>query len=183
MYTMDAFLTDLNLVLAETQDESQILQRVAPLAKRVAMEKSWMAQKLFEADAAQGFGSHPLHEGPDHTPFVTAVCWLAGRGAPPHNHGTWAVVVGIEGEERNIFWERMDDGSKSGKADLQQVGESICSPGAVLTMTSNTIHEVRNTATKSSLSFHVYGRPLNATGRLQFDAKKHTEAPFIVKFD
>ena len=30
-----------------------------------------------------------------------ALAWLPGRGTPPHDHGTWAIVVGVEGEERN----------------------------------------------------------------------------------
>jgi predicted metal-dependent enzyme (double-stranded beta helix superfamily) len=34
----------------------------------------------------------------------------------PHNHGTWAVVAGVYGPERNAFWKRLDDGSRPGCA-------------------------------------------------------------------
>ena len=182
-YKLDQFLLDLNGILAQSISEAAILARVAPLALRAAQDKSWLTSKLCEADQEQGFGSHPLHMGPDNTPFVTALSWLPGRGAPPHNHGTWAVVVGVEGEELNVFWKRLDDGSKPGYADLRPFGEKRCCPGDVMMMPSGTIHEVRNETDRVSLSFHVYGRPLNETGRKQFDAKKHTEAPFIVKFE
>ncbi len=182
LYKLEDFLVDLQRVLVDSSNESEILERVAPLALRAAQDRTWLTLRLYEADPDQGFGSHPLHMGPDHTPFVTALSWLPGRGAPPHNHGTWAVVVGVEGEERNLFWKRTDDGSKPGYAELRQAGEKKCKPGDVLKMPSGTIHEVRNDTDQISLSFHVYGRPLNSTGRKQFDAANHTEAPFIVKF-
>ena len=181
-YTLEAFLTDLGSVLATAATEPEILSRVAPLAKRVALAKSWLTPRLYEADEEQGFGSHVLHQGPDYTPFVTVLSWLPGRGAPPHNHGTWAVVVGIDGEECNTFWERADDCSKPGHAELRKAGERDCGPGDVLAMPTGTIHQVRNKSNQTSLSFHVYGRPLNSIDRSQFNADDHTESPFIVKF-
>jgi predicted metal-dependent enzyme (double-stranded beta helix superfamily) len=181
-YPFGQFLADLNAVLARTRDEAEILEAVAPLAACVARDKLWLTPRVYEADSKQGFGSHPLHQGPDFTPFVTALSWLPGRGAPPHDHGTWAVVVGVEGEERNLFWKRTDDRSRPGHADLEPAGERRCGPGDILKMPSGTIHEVRNESNRVSLSFHVYGRPLNSTGRKQFDTARHTEAPFLVKF-
>ena len=176
IYTLEAFVTDLGSVLSTATTEPEILSRVAPLAKRVALEKTWLTPRLYEADGEQGFGSHPLVHGPDFTPFITVLSWLPGRGAPPHNHGTWAVVVGIDGEECNTFFERLDDCSKPGYAELRKKGERVCQPGDVLAMPSGTIHEVRNKSDRTSLSFHVYGRPLNSTGRVQFNAEDHTEA-------
>ena len=58
-----------------------------------------------------------------------------------------------------------------------------CQEGDVLPMTSDTIHSVINESARTTLSFHVYGCPLTATGRSQFDPRKHTESPFLVKFD
>jgi predicted metal-dependent enzyme (double-stranded beta helix superfamily) len=181
-YTLDDFLSDLRKVLAETTSEPEILSRVASLARRVALARSWMTARLYEADPEQGFGSHLLHQGADHTPFVTVVSWLPGRGAPPHDHGTWAVVVGVEGVERNSFWERVDDHSKPGHAELRQTGGKDCGPGDVLAMPSGTIHGVKNESGSITLSFHVYGRPLNATGRSKFDPASGTESPFVVRF-
>ena len=46
---------------------------------------------------------HVLHEESDHRLAVFAVSWLPGRGVPPHDHGTWAIVVGVDGPEKNLF--------------------------------------------------------------------------------
>jgi hypothetical protein len=29
--------------------------------------------------------------------WVVAASWLPGRGAPPHDHGTCAIIVGVDG--------------------------------------------------------------------------------------
>jgi predicted metal-dependent enzyme (double-stranded beta helix superfamily) len=182
-YTLEQFLADLGRVVTEESNEHAILARVAPLVQRVARDRAWLNGRHYEADPVQGFGSHVLYQAGDHSPFVTVVSWLPGRGAPPHDHGSWAVVVGVDGAEENTFWRRLDDGSKSGYANLDRVSTTDCREGDVLPMPSGTIHSVRNASDRTTLSFHVYGRPLNSTGRHQFDPEKHTESPFVVRFE
>jgi predicted metal-dependent enzyme (double-stranded beta helix superfamily) len=41
---------------------------------------------------------------------VFLVSWLPNRGTTPHKHKTWAVVVGMEGAEQEISYDRLDDG-------------------------------------------------------------------------
>ena len=65
-----------------------------------------------------------LHEENDHTNAVFLLSWLPDRGTPAHDHGTWAVVAGIEGEEKETMWQRNDDGSKPGNADLEKGTEA-----------------------------------------------------------
>jgi predicted metal-dependent enzyme (double-stranded beta helix superfamily) len=36
-----------------------------------------------------------------------------GKETPPHNHATWAVIVGIEGEELNKLYTRHDNGANN----------------------------------------------------------------------
>ena len=72
-----------------------------------------------------------LHEEPDYTLFVIAAAWLPGRGVAPHNHGTWAVVAGVDGLERNASWKRLADGSHPGYAKIAKVTEKDFGPGEV----------------------------------------------------
>lgn len=55
-----------------------------------------------------------LHVELDNSLFIVVDSWLPGRGVRPHHHGTWAVVDGVKGTERNVFWERTDGGSRPG---------------------------------------------------------------------
>ena len=48
-------------------------------------------------------------------------------------------------------------------------------------MKTGEIHSVENRTQETTLSFHVYGRHLNHTGRSQFDIENGLEIPFIIE--
>ena len=180
-YSLSDYVTDLRAITRETQDDEAILQRARPLAKRMVFSKSWLHDHYYKCDEEQGFGVHLLHEEPDHTLAVFVVAWLPGRGTPPHDHGTWAVVAGVDGAERNIFWKRLDDGSRAGYAELEQNGERTYVDGEVVAMLPGEIHTVRNETDAITLSLHTYGKHVTFNERSQFDPEKHTATPFLVK--
>ena len=182
-YTLERFIEELRHVATEAIDEKQLLSRVRPLAHRLAVSKSWLRQEHYRADPEQGFGVHVLHEEADHSLAVFAASWLPSRGAPPHDHGTWAVVVGVDGPEKNVFWERQDNRSRPGYAELRKTGEKMFGPGDVLAMPSGVIHSVLNESTQVSLSLHVYGKHVNHTERSKYDPEQRTETSFKVKLN
>lgn len=184
VYSIEQLVTDLKRICAETSDERQIVGRGRALARQAALSKdAWVKQSMYRADAEQGFGVHLIHEEPDHTLAILAVSWLPNRGTPPHNHGTWGIVAGVDGGEENEFFERVDDGSRPGHAELKKIGSKQCDVGDVVAMTSSTIHSVWNKTDNVSLSLHIYGKHINYTGRSQFDLDANTESPFILKVD
>jgi len=179
-YTLASYIEDLRAIARSAADEAEIFARLGPLTRRIALDRSWLGPQHFETDAAQGFGSHLLHEEPDHSLAIFAVAWLPGRGAPPHDHGTWAVVAGVEGAERNIRYRRLDDGSRAGHAELEVKGETTAGPGELVCMKTGGIHAVRNEGDRVTLSFHAYGRHVNFTNRSQFDLATGAVKPFVV---
>lgn len=180
-YTIERFVGDLRRLSDEHRDERRLLAALEPLVQRLALSRSWLEPRHYDVDPSQGFGIHMLHEDPDHRLAVFAANWLPGRGTPPHDHGTWAIVVGVEGAETNVFWARADDGAQPSYAELQQVGQKVFQPGEVLAMPAGTIHSVRNESEQITLSLHVYGKHPNFTQRSQFDPDRRTHTPFIVK--
>ena len=183
-YSMSQLVADLRRVCAQFDDEREILRAVRPLARRAALSKAaWLDDRMYHAGATQGFGVYLLHEEPDHTLAILAVSWLPHRGAPPHDHGTWAVIAGVDGPEKNEFFERADDRRCPGYAELKKVGEKVCSVGDVLAMPCGMIHSVWNETDVVTVSLHIYGKHINYTGRSQFDLKKQTETPFIVEVE
>lgn len=183
-YSILDLVRDLRLITSEVKDERRILQRVRPLARRAALSKdSWLEKRFYSADLNQGFGIHLLHEEPDHTLAVFAVSWLPNRGTLVHDHGTWAVVVGVDGPERNVFYERIDDASLPGYAELRVVGEKTFGAGEVLAMPAGGLHSIWNETDAVTVSLHVYGKHLNHTGRSQFDPEKRTVAPLAVRVE
>ena len=180
-YSLTEFVEDLRTITAEETDANMILLRVSPLAERLALSKEWLQPEHYECDEEQGFTAHLLHEEEDHTLAVFAISWLPGRGAPPHNHGTWAVVSGVDGQEKNIFYKRLDDASRPGYAKVVWNGERSFGPGEVVSFMPHELHSVVNDTDHVTVSLHIYGRHLNYTGRSQFDIENNAEYPFIIK--
>jgi len=179
-YSLSDYIDDLRRITADGPPEDEIMAQVGPLAVQLSRDPSWLSPSLYETSAEQGFLAHLLHEELDHSLAVMAVNWLPGRGAPPHDHGTWAVIAGVEGDERNVRYKRLDDALRPGHARLAIKDEIVAGPGELVCMRSGGIHSVHNDSNSVSLSLHTYGRHVNHTNRRQFDLARGTETPFIV---
>jgi len=78
----------------------------------------------------------------------------ASRGqveTPVHNHTTWAVVVGFDGQELNRFFERSDDG-------VTQVNDHMVEAGTGVAMLPDDLHSIHIDG--PALNFHCYGLAL-----------------------
>lgn len=182
-YSLQRYFEDLREITSETSDEKEIINRVGPLAQRVVADKSWLQSKYYEADEDQGFGVHLLHEEADHSLAVILVSWLPGRGTPPHDHGTWAVVAGIEGIERNVSYKRLDDNTQSNYAELEVKREFDAKEGELVCMKTGGIHQVTNETNQVTLSLHTYGWHINHTNRSQFNLDTNERKEFIVRVE
>ena len=180
---MTQFLSQLRAIAARTQEPRVIVAQVSPLVRDFALSRTWLEAKHYECNVDQGFGAHLLHEEPDHTLAIFAGSWLPGHGAPPHNHGAWAVVAGVDGAERNTFWVRVDNGARPGHAEIRKQCEQVLGPGDVATFQPDSIHSVLNETAHVTVSLHVYGKHVNYTNRFQFDPERKSARAFIVKVD
>jgi predicted metal-dependent enzyme (double-stranded beta helix superfamily) len=139
--------------------------------------------KHYETDEKQGFGVHLLHEEDDHSLAVILVNWLPGRGTPPHDHGTWAVVAGIEGVERNVRYQRLDDRTRPDYAELEVKKEFDADEGELVCIKTGGIHKVTNETERMTLSLHTYGMHINHTNRSQFNLDTNERKEFIVRVE
>ncbi len=82
---------------------------------------------------------------------------------PPHNHDTWAVIVGIQGVELNRFYERTDDG-------VNQTGSHEVRSGTGVALLPDDLHSIHINEDAPVLTFHMYGLGLEyLTERMYFD--------------
>ena len=177
-YSISQFADDLRRITADTADENEIFEQVGPLAKRLAGGDGWIEDRFYEADVKTGFGTYLLHEEKDHSLAVLASSWIPGMWVEPHDHGTWSIVVGVEGVERNIRYKRLDDRSNPDYAELEVKGEIIAGPGDLVCMKNGGIHAVSNVSDTVALSLHTYGTNPNHTIRSQFDLETRTVKEF-----
>jgi len=182
-YSVEEYIRDMRAVVAEETDVEAITDRIKPLALKLASDRTWFQDKYRYTDPEQGVGLHLLHEEDNHDLAVFAIAWAPGRGVEAHNHKTWAVVSGIEGQECETNYRRLDDGSKFGFADLEATKEETLYPGTAICCRPEDIHSVINNGDRVAVSLHTYGRHLNHTGRSTFDVDAKTETPLILKIE
>jgi predicted metal-dependent enzyme (double-stranded beta helix superfamily) len=117
---------------------------------------------------------HVLAEDPDGLTLY-AVAAQGQSATPPHDHTTWAVVVGIEGEESNRLWRRVDDGATPGRARLEQIDETMVAPGTGVALMPDDIHSIHRASDAPLLHLHLYGRSIERLPeRRRFDLERGT---------
>lgn len=180
-YSLDQYIADLRQIVAEEKENSVITDKIKPLAERITAEPGWFKEQYREVDEEQGFGLHLLFEEDNHDLAVFVIAWAPGKGLAAHNHKTWAVVSGIEGQEHETNYARQDDGARPGYADLKVTHEETLYPGKAVCCMPEDIHSVWNNGEEIAVSLHTYGRHLNHTGRSVFDVEAKLESPCVVK--
>src|SRR3954466_8334997 len=70
-------------------------------------------------------------------------------GTPAHNHTTWAVIVGVSGEELNRFYDRAED------AGVREKGNAVVRQGTGVCFMPEDLHSIHIRA--PLINFHMYG--------------------------
>lgn len=78
---------------------------------------------------------------------------------PPHNHTTWAVVVGHAGNELNTFYERSDEG-------VTETNQHMVEAGTGVSMLPDDLHSIHIDG--PALNFHCYGLALERLDQRQY---------------
>jgi len=82
------------------------------------------------------------------------------RSTPAHNHTTWAVVVGFEGQELNKFYERRAVGSPP------HTHQHMVEAGTGVAMLPDDLHSIHLTG--RALNFHMYGLALERLDKREY---------------
>lgn len=179
-YSLEEFVAAVKTLIDDVGEEATLLRQLAPLAERLAVQPGLAAATARLPVAENGFTFNLLHEEANHDLAVAILRWLPTAQTLPHNHGTWGVVVGISGDEKNILWQRIDDGSVAGYAELERIGEMHCRIGEAVLLPQSIIHSVENCSEAISESLHVYGKNVYFAERSHFDVVNHREIPWQI---
>ena len=81
-------------------------------------------------------------------------------GTPAHNHKpSWAVIVGVSGEELNRFYDRADAG-------VRQKGEHVVKQGTGVAFMPEDLHSIHIDG--ALLNFHMYGLALEQLAHREY---------------
>lgn len=78
------------------------------------------------------------------------VCFPNGRRTPPHDHGAWATILMLSGEEKNTLYRR-ENGA------LRKASEVTLARGSILPMRADTVHVAECLGDTPAIGLHVYG--------------------------
>jgi predicted metal-dependent enzyme (double-stranded beta helix superfamily) len=115
-----------------------------------------------------GNANQVFYRSPDLT--LLKVRFPNGRRTPPHDHGTWAMILLLSGEEKNTLYRRVGTG-------LRKAGEITLKRGAVLTMLPDTVHVAECLGDVPAVGLHVYGGDILALPRRMWSPMTLQEHP------
>ena len=84
----------------------------------------------------------------------------AQKDTPPHNHTTWAVVVGIAGEELNRIYRPLD-AEDGGPGQLEVAEEIVVRPGSGVCLLPDDVHSIHMRGEDVKLHLHMYGKAIS----------------------
>ncbi len=154
-------VSEIRAIEAERGVTPDALEAVKGVLLRLADHHELFPLDDFPVGPDDGNGViYRLSEDGDHRFALYASTGIPGKGVPPHNHTTWAVIVGVHGDEHNIFYERTDDGSESGIGEVRQTGEFTVSFGYGVTLMPDDIHSIHIEGEEKTVHLHMYGLAL-----------------------
>jgi len=87
----------------------------------------------------------------------------------PHNHTTWAVIVGVHGEEPNRLYKRSADGG------VEQTGIAVVKQGTGVAFMPDDLHSLDIPGGVPMLNFHMYGLAIpQLFKREYYNARDHS---------
>jgi len=166
--------------IARNNAVTESIERIRGLEREMGVSRDMLGQvKLVLQDLAAKRHLFPEHDFPVHVDGEGqnaiyllsededkrfALYMSTSKGAkkvPPHNHTTWAVIVGVNGDEENFFYERTDDGTQDGRGTLRVIGNETVRPGSGVTLMPEDIHHIQTEGETHTLHLHMYGLALD----------------------
>ena len=120
-----------------------------------------------------------LSEDDDHRFTLYLNCGRDEKSTPPHNHKTWAVVVGVRGDEHNRIYQRVGGDAEAGRAEVRVAKEITVSPGSGVCLMPDDIHSIHMAGDDVKMHLHMYGTAItHQSDREKFDMDAGTVEHF-----
>ncbi|NJM71984.1 MAG: cupin [Scytonema sp. RU_4_4] len=174
-YRFYRFLTEVEDVLSDTEDEISNLPEIRMLVRRLIVNSYWVQSRYLEPSSKTGISVVLLYDELGFPFTVQTVTLAPGTLSKIHNHGAWGVVAVLKGEERNTFWQRTPNSEFQDK--IKRTGELTLFPGDIISYTPDAIHSVEAVGNQPTVTFNIYGET-HMRERFEFDTVTHTARNF-----
>jgi predicted metal-dependent enzyme (double-stranded beta helix superfamily) len=166
--TVDAMRTRVRAIVSQAGVTATSLDRIKDELGALAAQRHLFPDAHFPGPGADRQATlYRVAEDPDGGYALYVYRPKPGKETPAHNHTTWAVIAGIEGEEPTRQYVRVGEGAS---AALKLTREFAVGPGEVAGYLPDDFHSIHIKGEKPIFHLHLYGRRLeDLTGREAWD--------------
>ena len=104
-----------------------------------------------------------VHAGQDDGASLYLNSEPPGASDIPHEHGTWAVLVGLEGAGCNTIFEMVDIRQRH----VRKLAQRIVTPGDIVVLEADAIHALDAHGNLPFVSLNLYGSPISSRPSFQ----------------
>jgi predicted metal-dependent enzyme (double-stranded beta helix superfamily) len=145
----DKFIADLRAIWAAEAEDQRRMEKAKSLLQRVVMDDTLKAHSA-AWPSTEGCKNLLLHVDPDYAFVVNAVVRVPGRTGSVHDHAdAWVLYGVLDGTESLERFERVDDGSRLGHAEIKLASVTTGSQGKVDLVAPRAIHAEQGGPTRS----------------------------------
>ncbi len=172
-YSLADFTHEMESLLTTKPDQQNIFDAGSALLERLVSDENVIPAE-FRAPAIGGrrpnHGTYLLYQGQSGL-SVTAVVWGPGEHLGPHDHLTWGMIGILSNTLTETRYQRVDDRSREGYAQLELDRAVNFSPGEITLLVPDTdeIHQMDNHTDRPTVEIHVYGDDLRGINRHRYD--------------
>jgi predicted metal-dependent enzyme (double-stranded beta helix superfamily) len=175
----DTFINDLRAIWSATPDERSRMEQAKPLLEKLVMQPSLKAHSA-NWPLTEGHKNLLLYVDPEHDFVVNAVVRVPGRKGSVHDHAdAWVLYGLLDGTESLERYDRLDDGSKPGYAEIKLSSVTTGTQGKVDLVPPRNIHAEQGGPTRSVaviVRSQKLGEGTVLQGRYDPQTKTRTEA-------
>lgn len=146
---LDKFIVDLRTIWAEDSENERRMGKAKPLLEQLLKDATLKAHSA-GWPSTEGRKNLLLYVDPDHHFVINAAVRMPGRTGSVHDHAdAWVLYGVLDGSESLERFERVDDGSRSGYAEVRLSSVTTGTQGKVDLVPPHSIHAEQGGPTRS----------------------------------
>jgi predicted metal-dependent enzyme (double-stranded beta helix superfamily) len=145
----ERFIADLRAIWAAEADDQHRMEKAKPLLEQLVMDPTLKAHSA-SWPSTEGRKNLLLYVDPDYHFVINGVVRMPGRTGSVHDHAdAWVLYGVLDGSESLERFERVDDGSRPGYAEVKLSSVTTGAQGKVDLVPPRAIHAEQGGPTRS----------------------------------